>query len=338
MDWFERLTGFRETGYAETRSLHSVQGDRLHSAANGRSYGIGTLELASLAELRERAATISPGSRRFSVQIVQGDVGEMHRASHHAGAVFQVASQFNMLEMISPDVTPEHGVTRYQRDPTQGPACAIAAGAATIYRNYFANVNGQAGQTTQAQLDGLQDLGQALSELLGTPVESLWEMRNGYALCSRHGLDLISGLLQRLPASEVDALRGMLRIGLHRKIDVTDGQGQVLHAVTQAFCSALPIAYSRVDARHWAPFARLVLEAAYEATVCAAIVNAHENGSPILLLTRLGGGAFGNDDAWIDDAIRKGLVQATAAGLDIRFVSRELPSPGMLQLVADATS
>ena len=34
-------------------------------------------------------------------------------------------------------MTPEDGVTRYKDDPTQGPACAIAAGAATIYRNYF---------------------------------------------------------------------------------------------------------------------------------------------------------------------------------------------------------
>ena len=39
-------------------------------------------------------------------------------------------------------MTPEHGVTRYQHDRTQGPACAIAAGAATIYRNYFAPVGG----------------------------------------------------------------------------------------------------------------------------------------------------------------------------------------------------
>ena len=49
-----------------------------------------------------------------------------------------MASQFNLLEMTAPSITPEHGVARYQLDRTQGPACAIAAGAATIYRNYFA--------------------------------------------------------------------------------------------------------------------------------------------------------------------------------------------------------
>jgi hypothetical protein len=66
----------------------------------------------------------------------------MHQLPKYAGALFQVASQFNLLEMVSPEITPEHGVTRYQHDRTQGPACAIAAGAATIYRNYFAPISG----------------------------------------------------------------------------------------------------------------------------------------------------------------------------------------------------
>ena len=78
------------------------------------------------------------------------------------------------------------------------------------------------------------------------------------------------------------------------------------------------------------------LEAAYEATVCAAILNAHENGWPILMLMRLGGGAFGNDDAWADDAIREALVQAKAAGLDVRFVSRGPPSPACCECGAVA--
>ncbi|MCK5683507.1 hypothetical protein KAJ27_05280 [bacterium] len=51
--------------------------------------------------------------------------------------MFQVASQFNLLEMVSPGVTPEEGVGRYEHDHTQGPACAIACGVGTIYRNYF---------------------------------------------------------------------------------------------------------------------------------------------------------------------------------------------------------
>jgi hypothetical protein len=48
MDWFERLTGFTEVGYDETRSRLEVGGRKLRSRINGRSYGIGELELPSL--------------------------------------------------------------------------------------------------------------------------------------------------------------------------------------------------------------------------------------------------------------------------------------------------
>ena len=163
MDWFEKLTGFRETGYEETRARLEVEGGRLRSRINGASYGIGELELVSLQALRERAKSAGNLPGRVKTSVVTGDVRRMHRSSENAGALFQVASQFNLLEMVSPDVTPEHGVTRYQSDPTQGPACAIAAGAATIYRNYFVPIEGSQGQTATRQLDGLADLGAALS-------------------------------------------------------------------------------------------------------------------------------------------------------------------------------
>lgn len=147
MDWFERLTGFREIDYEASRCQLEVQGTQLRSKVNGKSYGIGALELVSLAELRQRVQ--SPGSLpgRLKVRVVSGDVRRLHQTPEYAGALFQVASQFNLLEMTSPDITPEQGVTRYAGDPTQGPACAIAAGAATIYRNYFAPVAGGIGQT-----------------------------------------------------------------------------------------------------------------------------------------------------------------------------------------------
>ena len=45
MDWFEKLTGFRETGYEETRARLEVVDGRLHSRVNGTSYEIGELEL-----------------------------------------------------------------------------------------------------------------------------------------------------------------------------------------------------------------------------------------------------------------------------------------------------
>src|SRR5688572_16301587 len=136
----------------------------LFSKMNGRSYGIGTLETPSLAQLRQRAAAVTAAepSCKLRTSVVVGDVGAMHRDTANRDALFQVASQFNLLEMVHPGITPEHGVTRYVDDRTQGPAGAIAAGAATIYRNYFAPVGDQVGQTSARQIDCLADPGVAL--------------------------------------------------------------------------------------------------------------------------------------------------------------------------------
>ena len=106
MDWFERLTGFRETGYDDTRAKLRVSGSRLQSLINGKSYGIGELELVSLHVLRDRLKSNGGPSRRLKVSVMTGDVRQMHQSPENAGALFQVASQFNLLEMTSYDVTP----------------------------------------------------------------------------------------------------------------------------------------------------------------------------------------------------------------------------------------
>jgi hypothetical protein len=336
MDWFERLMGFREGGYAETRGRLQVDGRQLRSLVNGHGYGIGDLELVPLQTLRERVLAVGKAPGRLRVGNVSGDVRAMHCQPENEGALFQVASQFNLLEMVSPEVTPEDGVTGYQHDRTQGPACAMAAGAGTIYRNYFAPVGAgpdQAlGQTRERQLDGLADIGAALASALGRPTSALWDMRNGYALCTRDGLAAITAHLDALPADKTDALRGLLRIGIQQDVDVTDSVGPRRPAVSQAYCSALPVAYSRLPAALWRSFAQFVLEAAYEATMCAAVLNARRGASNVVLLTRLGGGAFGNDDSWIDAAMRRALTKATGFDLDVRLVSYGAPPMSMVGL------
>jgi hypothetical protein len=102
MNWFERLTGFEESGYDDTRSKLEVDGRRLRSVINGRSYQIGELELVSLQTLRERVLGHEPIAARLKVRIMTGDVRSLLTSPGFAGALFQVASQFNLLEMISP--------------------------------------------------------------------------------------------------------------------------------------------------------------------------------------------------------------------------------------------
>lgn len=329
MNWFARLTGFVETTYEDTRARLELDGPILRSKVNGRSYGVGTFEMASLAELRDRVASSQGAAGRPRISIVQGDVRKMHQAPEYAGALFQVASQFNALEMVGPNVTPEDGVGRYEHDRTQGPACAIAAGAATIFRNYFAPVGDEVGQTARCQLDGLADIGAALADALGRPVTDLWAWHNGYALCSHAGLDAITQHLRAIGPEQAAVLAGKLRIGVHRDVEVTDAPNLPGPLVSQAFCSALPVAYGQVPRQQWGAFAQLVLDAAYEATLLEAVLNARRGASNIVLLTLLGGGAFGNEESWILLAIRRAMASARDFHLDVRLVSYGAPTPAL---------
>lgn len=317
MDWFERITGFKELGYDDTRAALTVVDGKLRSIHSERACFVGELETPSLSELRERTRDIvAAGGGDVRVSSLQGDVRRLHTQPLNNSALFQVASQFNLLEMVGPDVTPEAGVTGYQQDRTQGPACAMAAGAAAIYRNYLMPVAGGTGQTSTRQVDCLADLGQALAAN-GAP---LWQMRNGYALCSQEGLARIDALISSSSAQDIDVLRGLLRIGVHWSVEVTESAtpGQ---RVTQAFCSALPVSYSTVPPAHWERFATLVLEAAYEATLLAALLNRERTGCPTVFLTSLGGGAFGNEPAWIDSAMARAFETVKQCELDVRIVS-----------------
>lgn len=324
--WFESLTGFPEISPAQVRKNLQVEGEMLTSLVNGKTYRCGRLEMAGVQELRDRYPKDQSGTLRVTEAI--GNVQDFHLDPANAGALFQAASQFNMLEMVSPEVTPERGVGIYEHDRTQGPACAIACGAGTIYRNYFAPVDGQIGQTADHQLDGLRGIGAAL----GNPERQLWTMKNGYALINRAGLTYINDYLAGLSETEYDRLKGKLQIGLQWDTEVTLPGGG--HQVSQAYCSALPVAYTQVEAGLWEPFARLVLEATYEATFLAALINRQRTGNNRLFLTMVGGGVFGNRPEWIIDAIRSCIQKYEDHELDVRIVSYGSADPRVQAIIS----
>lgn len=341
MTWFEQLTGFEETSADRVRAQLTIAGDTVTSRVNGQSFRCGSLTTPSLASLRtacahDRQGSTNRGIGHLTVRQVVADVSDLHADPANAGAVFQVASQFNLLEMISPQVTPEAGVGIYENDHTQGPRCAIAAGAGTIYRNYFVHVpgadTGVVGQSATHQLDCLADLGHAL----GNANAQLWTMRNGYALASSEGLRKISQRLGAAPDTAIDQLRQALRIGIQQGTQVTIGNAQ--HTVTQAYCSALPVAYSEADPTLWEQFARLVLEAAYEATLCTAILQRLKTGNRSVFLTLLGGGAFGNDLAWIVESLARSLRLYRAWDLDVAIVSHRTRHPAIESLIQEEFS
>jgi len=320
--------GFSEESAAQVRANLEVNGNRIISRVNGKSIIHGELQTPSLAELRLMVPQSRLPSGPISVREVIADAQSLHCDSDNAGALFQVASQFNLLEMPSQHVTPERGVGVYEDDPTQGPACAVAAGAGTIYRCYLVKVNGRTGQSADNQIDCLKELG----DTLGNTDERLWKMQNGYAMATLSGLLEISEKIKAMPRHERDALRQKLRIGVQWNTQVTPRS--CTHLVTQVFGSAMPVAYSQHASSLWAEISQLILEASYEATLWTATLNFARTGNNKVYLTLLGGGVFGNHDDWIFAAIKRALELFARVPLDVAIVSFKASKPPVKRLTS----
>ena len=328
-NWFTDLLGFEEVTPVNVRGSLILEGTRLTSKANGTTFECGTLEIPTLNELRARSNSVVGMSGKLRVSELVGDAGALHRDKANAGAAFQVASQFNLLEMVSPSVTPEQGIGIYSNDPTQGPACAIACGAGTVYRNYFLQHDGQIGQTASKQVDCIAEVGFSL----GNDNGFLWRMQNGYLLPTEVGLQRITAKLEAMSDEQLDTLRSKLRIGVHSNTQVT--LGDCTHLVTQMYCSALPVGYCNFPNSNWQLFAQLVLDAAYEATFCAAVINTAQTGNRSLFLTLIGDGAFCNETDWVLSAIRRSLDLFRSHSLDVYIVSFECSKPHVQSMLAE---
>lgn len=313
--WFEQLTGFIEGSYENVSNQLQIEGDSFISKANGRKMCFGKLDIPTLESLREGEPVLQSYNDCIRVNEIVADVRALHCDPLNEHALFQAASQFNLLEMVDPYVTPEAGINRYEDDYTQGPACAIACGAGTIYRNYFVPIGDQQGQTRIHQVDCLSLIGSELNNEGG----KLWKMRNGYAMASEEGLLEINALIAVMDVAQRERLKGKLKVGIQWQTEVTVSSSR--HKVSQIYCSALPVAYQSIPFYYWESFARIILEATYEATLYAAVKNFKTHGSNKVFLTLVGGGAFGNESHWILESLDMALDKFQNAPLDVRVVS-----------------
>ena len=325
--WFEELFGFKEENPEQVRKNLTLESNKLISKINGKDYQCGTLEILTLRELKRSAAPEEFFKSKISLTEIVGDAQELHKDIKNRGALFQVASQFNLLEMIAPDITPERGVEIYEHDHTQGPSCAIACGAGTVYRNYFVRLGNQIGQTRKLQVDCLEELGKVFEN----ESSSLWNMQNGYALANEEGLQNISQHIRSLDATGCEALKETAKTGIqwHTEVTISPDKQQV----SQIYCSALPVAYSHIASKKWKDFAKLILDATYEATFYAALKNYIHTGNRTLFLTLIGGGAFGNEQSWIFDAIEKAVNKFRNTPIDAKIVSYGRSNPAVRAFV-----
>lgn len=327
--WFKNLTGFSEVSFDDIRKNLIIEDNSFFSLANSKRFTFGELEIPTLEDLRNHNSQINDYNNKIQVSEIVADVRDLHIHPNNANALFQVASQFNLLEMISPNITPEMGVDRYEYDRTQGPICAIACGAGTIYRNYFVEINGQNGQTENNQIDCLKLIGKELEN----DRLNLWQMKNGYVLPNQDGILIINKKIAQLKDAEREYLKGKLKVGIQWQTEVTISETK--HKVSQIYCSALPVAYSHIESYYWESFARIILEALYEATLYIGMVNMEKNNSNLVYLTLVGGGAFGNEDYWILESMQKAIEKFKNVPLNVKIVSYGRPNLNLKEYFED---
>lgn len=342
--WFEDAFGFRESSYDETKqTLMEMKASSSDPETKLRWLGnadqpvevtFGPFSLHSVKDYREECTRLmqlllqqqqqqqaSPPdsesetvnhryANRITWQNIRASVLDLHADPANAGAIFQAASQFNCLEMISPSVTPEAGITCYCQDPTQGPACAIACGPGTAYRNYlieFPN-DGHVGQTSNRQINTLDPILERLADNNNGEKTNI-TVKNGYAKASNQNLAALHGIVRH----HTEELIELLQVGVQRNTEVTHPI-RTGRLVTQVYCSAVPVSYTLATAVEWAPLARVVLQGAYEATLLEGVFQhlykqlerpGETIGPTKIYLTMVGGGAFGNEMEWIWDAMER---------------------------------
>lgn len=322
--WFTDTFGFREETFESTRSRFHWDETKciLTSLANNVQFNVGKFEYPTGSELDSRLValkrSIDPAVLSDLGTLVEwkqdgGDIRSLIADPKNVGSVFQVASQFNCLEMVGPKVRPEDGISRYAVDDTQGPKCALMCPSATIFRNYFVNGHGQAGR---GQLNLLHDV-----ELtVDNKTHEYWKVTNGY--CLPTSTATMASLAQRIGAepSLADAISSSLRIGIHWDTEV---KSKTKHKVCQVFSSALPVAYAKdTKSGDWEKFATAILIGAYESTLASGVILALERKCRVkVFLTRVGGGAFGNRQGWIDVAIEKAVLKHKEAPIDVIHVN-----------------
>jgi len=217
--------------------------------------------------------------------------------------LFQVASNFNGIEAICDDLSPDMPsfTEQYIYDRTQGPIASISAGGAAIARVHAAFYEESQSpdgwcQTTERQINILKDL------------KEYFPTQNGYVV--------LSGNEPPIPAAEEEQqkLFNKFHVCYHENVQVTTGHRtpQSLELINrsqppiidQVFCAAINIHQGESGKFNkavpdYGERCQFVLNSIYSSTYISAIAHKRTH----LFLTLIGGGAFGNHRQWIYSAI-----------------------------------
>jgi hypothetical protein len=358
--WFKDLFGFVDgssiSGSRGRFEYHPNEGV-LRVRDTDVKWNAGTFELVSLESLRVRARTLTRNLQGHNkVMLVTQDPAILHGDPDYAGAIFQATAEHNCLQLRpahgrAEPATPETGVASYAWDKGQGAACAIACAPGAVVRAYFA-LDGGNPQTNEDQINTLEPLIAFLTTKASDPTRPLVRVSNGYVDLSDNNRAELGGIINGLSEKERKTAKGLLRVGWQKNTAVTctkkrawsdepwyKGPGHLVH---QVYASPLYVLHSE---REWEPLARLVLEAAYEATLRVAVLvgaekaRAEKGTRQKVVLTALGREA-GSATEWVADAVASALAEVERADLDVvinKGGARGIECDRIMRRIRDAT-
>lgn len=317
INWFHSAFGFIEkcqtiSDYHETfKKMYSLYEIGLKKKING--IDIGDFKLINLLYIK----TFLPQINRIGkvkINNIIADVIELHKNQDINNCTIQVASQLNCLEMINSEIIPEHGITIYQNDRTQGPLCVMCTPGGIAYRSYIY------GQSYCNQIDMSKNLLKYLKEL--NP-DINWTVINGYLkIDSIMMLQKINKTLGQNSEIKNNA-RNQILAGMHNDLGVYINNDLYNYCVNHVLCSGLPISYHTGElskAHIWGLLAEIFLEAYYELTLLIACYNNNRIGTnKKCYLTKIGGGVFGMNNNTIIKAIKRAIEIIKNRGYDLEI-------------------
>lgn len=286
----------------DTRNINGIMNFKIKNT-DGQEFNAGYFEQITLGKLRKEATGLSNRQNKepikFTIMYAQEnrntvDIGALQADPKNIDTVFQIASNFNVLE--STDYSSLPILTNYIWDMTQGPLASISAAPGLIFRQYYCFWN-QFPDNPKKWPIKEQNSGEIHSDSHINLLENLnITTQNGY---------IISGIENIIPENFNN-----FKIGFHSNIQVTSGlahgnQHQVFYdpkqLINQVFAAAINMGQCQTEDEYIATSeqAKLILKWTYEATLKAAFCM----GKTRVFLTRMGGGAFGNNPSWIEEAI-----------------------------------
>ena len=272
-NWFEHLIGYPESEFNYTLAEVPLK----HHQAMGQFSQLSINELKALTA--DRVAN-NPEGVKLLVDY-RTSYGHMHAFDTSAlqftapeNALFQVASNFNCLEVPKMNYDPFNGyfLTGQMTDSTQGPSASGGAAFGSILR---------------------------LLEHRIKPINLLADVPDISARNGKVPYDWNSGV------NIADT--GVIKVGLHRNVRAAFLRMSNNFAynpngprINQVFTSTCICENTRPNA-----LSRSLLEAAYEGTYLSAVVTQ----APMVVLTMIGGGVFNNNHELILEAMMKAHVK-----------------------------